>query len=56
MPKSKPKIDVVILAAGLGTRMKSDIPKVLHPIMGKPMIAYILTRSGKSSPPNRPWW
>jgi len=42
MPRSKPRIDVVILAAGLGTRMKSEIPKVLHPIMGKPMIAYIL--------------
>jgi len=37
----KPKIDVVILAAGLGTRMKSDIPKVLHPLLGKPMVEYI---------------
>lgn len=31
---------VVILAAGLGTRMKSKLPKMLHPLLGKPMVAY----------------
>jgi bifunctional UDP-N-acetylglucosamine pyrophosphorylase/glucosamine-1-phosphate N-acetyltransferase len=36
------KIDVVILAAGLGTRMKSSKPKVLHELLGKPMVEYIL--------------
>ncbi len=36
-----PKIDVVILAAGMGTRMKSALPKVLHPLLGKPMVEYI---------------
>lgn len=35
-------IVVVILAAGLGTRMKSDLPKVLHPVAGKPMIRWSL--------------
>jgi len=34
------KIAGVILAAGQGTRMKSTLPKVLHPILGKPMIHY----------------
>jgi len=33
---------VVILAAGKGTRMKSSLPKVLHPIGGKPMVQHIV--------------
>ena len=32
----------VILAAGQGTRMKSDLPKVLHRICGRPMAGYVL--------------
>jgi bifunctional UDP-N-acetylglucosamine pyrophosphorylase/glucosamine-1-phosphate N-acetyltransferase len=32
----------VVLAAGLGTRMKSDLPKVLHSLCGRPMLAYVL--------------
>ena len=32
----------VILAAGQGTRMKSDLPKVLHAIAGRPMVAYVI--------------
>src|SRR5205807_10501977 len=32
----------VVLAAGSGTRMKSALPKVMHPIAGRPMIAYPL--------------
>jgi bifunctional UDP-N-acetylglucosamine pyrophosphorylase/glucosamine-1-phosphate N-acetyltransferase len=35
-------IACIVLAAGEGTRMKSDIPKVLHPICGRPMIGYVL--------------
>ena len=35
------KIAVVILAAGLGTRMKSNKAKVLHEVCGKPMITYV---------------
>ena len=34
------KIRSVILAAGKGTRMHSELPKVLHPILGQPMIMY----------------
>lgn len=33
---------VVILAAGQGTRMQSSIPKVLHPIGGRPMLQHVL--------------
>ena len=32
----------MILAAGLGTRMRSRVPKVLHPLCGRPMVAYVL--------------
>jgi len=34
----------VILAAGLGKRMKSDLPKVLHPALGKPLIDHVLAQ------------
>lgn len=33
---------VVVLAAGAGTRMKSTLPKVLHPLAGVPMVAHVL--------------
>ncbi|MBU0759834.1 MAG: NTP transferase domain-containing protein [Candidatus Omnitrophica bacterium] len=32
----------IILAAGEGTRMKSSLPKVLHPVCGKPMLQYLV--------------
>ena len=32
----------IILAAGSGTRMKSSIPKIMHPVAGRPMIAHLL--------------
>ena len=35
-------LNVVILAAGQGKRMRSDLPKVLHPIAGKPMLAHVI--------------
>ena len=34
----------IILAAGMGTRMKSSLPKVLHPVAGRPMIGHLLDR------------
>ncbi len=37
-----PAPTVVILAAGEGTRMRSSLPKVLHPICGRPMILWPL--------------
>jgi bifunctional UDP-N-acetylglucosamine pyrophosphorylase/glucosamine-1-phosphate N-acetyltransferase len=39
---SQPRFAAIILAAGSGTRMKSAIPKVMHPIAGQPMIAHLL--------------
>lgn len=35
-------LNVVILAAGKGTRMKSSLPKVLHPIAGRPLLKHVL--------------
>lgn len=35
-------IKAVILAAGKGTRMKSDLPKVVHKIQGKPLVEYVI--------------
>jgi bifunctional UDP-N-acetylglucosamine pyrophosphorylase / glucosamine-1-phosphate N-acetyltransferase len=41
---------VVILAAGQGTRMKSRLPKVLHPIAGRPMVEHVLRTAESISP------
>ena len=42
------KIAAIILGAGKGTRMKSDLPKVMMPVCGKPMIRHILDTLEKS--------
>jgi UDP-N-acetylglucosamine diphosphorylase/glucosamine-1-phosphate N-acetyltransferase len=42
MTNTKKEVAVIILAAGLGTRMKSSKAKVLHEILGKPMVMYVV--------------
>ena len=36
------KLKAVILAAGKGTRMNSDLPKVIHKCLGRPMVHYVI--------------
>ncbi|GBE31098.1 MAG TPA: UDP-N-acetylglucosamine pyrophosphorylase [Bacteroidetes bacterium] len=47
MPEVR-ELATIILAAGQGKRMKSDLPKVLHPIGGEPMLLHVI-RQAKSS-------
>ncbi|MFJ3260784.1 bifunctional UDP-N-acetylglucosamine diphosphorylase/glucosamine-1-phosphate N-acetyltransferase GlmU [Pseudomonas sp. NPDC086581] len=43
-------LEIVILAAGQGTRMRSALPKVLHPVAGKPMLAHVIDIARGLSP------
>ena len=43
-------VAAIILAAGKGTRMKSDLHKVLHPIAGRPMLAHLLATVERLDP------
>ncbi|MGN0908892.1 MAG: bifunctional UDP-N-acetylglucosamine diphosphorylase/glucosamine-1-phosphate N-acetyltransferase GlmU, partial [Succinivibrio sp.] len=43
-------IEIVVLAAGKGTRMKSALPKVLHPLAGVPMLGRVLQAASALSP------
>ncbi len=45
-----PPVAAVILAAGKGTRMKSDLHKVLHPIAGRPMLGHLMAGVAELSP------
>ncbi len=47
---SSRNIAVVVLAAGKGTRMKSDLHKVLHPVAGRPMLLHLLAAADTLSP------
>ena len=42
-----PPLNCVILAAGKGTRMLSKIPKIAHPIMGKPMVHHVVAAASQ---------
>jgi bifunctional UDP-N-acetylglucosamine pyrophosphorylase/glucosamine-1-phosphate N-acetyltransferase len=44
------KLTVVILAAGQGKRMKSDLPKVLQPLAGRPLLGHVVSRARALNP------
>ena len=43
-------LNIIILAAGQGTRMKSALPKVLHPLAGQPLVQHVINTSKKLNP------
>jgi bifunctional UDP-N-acetylglucosamine pyrophosphorylase / glucosamine-1-phosphate N-acetyltransferase len=45
-------VSIVVLAAGYGTRMKSNVPKVLHKIAGRPMVDWVINVAQQFNPKN----
>ena len=44
------RLGVIVLAAGMGTRMKSTLPKVLHPVCGEPMAGHVIAAARELAP------
>jgi bifunctional UDP-N-acetylglucosamine pyrophosphorylase / glucosamine-1-phosphate N-acetyltransferase len=51
-PTDSPRVAVAIMAAGKGTRLKSQLPKVLHQVGGKPLLAHVIAAATCVVPPN----
>jgi len=49
---SVPRVAVAIMAAGKGTRLKSQLPKVLHEVGGKPLLAHVVAAATRVVPPS----
>ena len=49
-PPTAEPLAIIVLAAGKGTRMKSDLHKVLHPIAGRPMLEHLLASAAELAP------
>src|SRR4051812_38031905 len=45
--KESTMLDILVLAAGKGTRMRSDLPKVLHPVGGKALVQHVVDTARK---------
>ncbi|MGH8734975.1 MAG: NTP transferase domain-containing protein, partial [Burkholderiales bacterium] len=43
-------LEILILAAGLGKRMRSDLPKVLHPLAGRPLLGHVIETARSLAP------
>ncbi len=51
-PSRAPRVAVAIMAAGKGTRLKSHLPKVLHEVGGKPLLAHVIAAATHVVPPH----
>jgi bifunctional UDP-N-acetylglucosamine pyrophosphorylase/glucosamine-1-phosphate N-acetyltransferase len=47
-----PRVAIAIMAAGKGTRLKSQLPKVLHEVGGKPLLAHVIAAATSVVPPS----
>jgi bifunctional UDP-N-acetylglucosamine pyrophosphorylase/glucosamine-1-phosphate N-acetyltransferase len=52
-PGTSPIVQAVVMAAGLGTRMRSRVPKLVHELAGRPMVAYVVD-AGRETTGRRP--
>ena len=43
-------LEILILAAGQGKRMRSKLPKILHPLAGRPLLAHVLATARALAP------
>lgn len=50
MGENSSALAVVVMAAGKGTRMKSELPKVLHPVAGVPLLGHVLRTAAQLAP------
>src|SRR5580692_5247879 len=48
--QAEPRIAIAIMAAGKGTRLKSQLPKVLHEVGGKPLLAHVIAAATQVVP------
>jgi len=51
LTSATPRVAVAIMAAGKGTRLKSQLPKVLHEVGGKPLLAHVIAAATRVVPP-----
>src|SRR5437764_1121249 len=49
---ASPRVAVAIMAAGKGTRLKSQLPKVLHEVGGKPLLEHVIRAAKRIVPAN----
>ena len=47
------KLSIVIMAAGRGTRMNSELPKVLHRLLGETLLNHVIETAEKLTPENK---